>query len=121
MSRLKGIAIALVLSGAALVPAGAAVLSASGAGFVAGSYDRDYDRDDRYWDAAPQELDEVARQGFHDGIEGARKDFGNHRRPDVFNRDEYRNPDMPRRYRQAYRAGFERGYRVGVEHYYNWR
>ncbi len=73
------------------------------------------------WDLPPREFDEISRKGFHDGIEGARKDYGNHRRPDVNNRDEYRHPDMPHRDREAYRRGFERGYRVGVEHFYNGR
>lgn len=77
--------------------------------------DRDHDRD-REWEGPPQELDEVARHGFHDGIEGARKDFGNHRRPDVHNREEFRHPPVPHQDRQAYRRGFERGYQVGVEH-----
>ena len=35
---------------------------------------------------------EIQRQGFRDGIEGARKDSDNHRRPNVNNRDEYRHP-----------------------------
>jgi hypothetical protein len=84
--------------------------------------DHDDDRDrDRGWEAPPQELQDVARRGFHDGVEGARKDYENHRRPDVRNRDEYRHPDMPRRDRRAYRQGFERGYNVGVEHIYNRR
>ncbi len=77
--------------------------------------------EDRSWEAPPGELDEIARRGFHAGIEGARKDYGNHRRPDVNNRDEYRHPDVRRRDREAYRRGFERGYNVGVEHLYNRR
>jgi hypothetical protein len=71
------------------------------------------------WNLPPREFDEISRRGFHDGVEGARKDFGNHRRPDVNNREEYRHPDMPRRDRGPYRRGFEKGYRVGVEHIYN--
>ena len=35
--------------------------------------DRDRDRD---WDAPPREFNEVQRRGFHDGIEGARRDYG---------------------------------------------
>ncbi|MFC5863229.1 hypothetical protein ACFPT7_13070 [Acidicapsa dinghuensis] len=73
------------------------------------------------WDAPPPELDEVTRRGFHDGIEGARKDYENHRRPDVNNRDEFRHPPVRERDREAYRHGFERGYRVGVQHFYNGR
>jgi hypothetical protein len=68
------------------------------------------------WDAPPQELNELQRQGFHDGIEGARKDFGNHRQPDVNNRDEYRHPNLPPEQRKAYREGFRRGYSVAMSH-----
>jgi hypothetical protein len=69
------------------------------------------------WDAPPQEYaDEIHRRGFHDGIEGARKDYENHRRPDVNNRDEYRHPNVPRGARRDYRDGFRRGYDVGVQH-----
>lgn len=74
------------------------------------------DRDD--WETPPRELQEIQRQGFHDGIEGARKDADNHRRPDVNNRDEYRNPRLPGEQREAYRDGFRRGYEVGVSHLY---
>ncbi len=68
------------------------------------------------WDAPPGELNEIQRRGFHDGIEGARKDYENHRRPDVENRDEYRHPHLPPEEREAYRDGFRRGYRAGVHH-----
>ncbi|HEY6491562.1 MAG: hypothetical protein WCC26_11270 [Terracidiphilus sp.] len=68
------------------------------------------------WDVAPQELNEVQRQGFHDGIEGARRDVDNHRRPDVENRDEFRHPHVPPEMRDAYRDGFRRGYRRAMEH-----
>jgi len=70
------------------------------------------------WDAPPGELNELQRQGFHDGIEGAHKDYDNHRRPDVNNRDEYRHPHLPPEQREAYRDGFRRGYDVGVRHLY---
>ena len=70
----------------------------------------------RPWDAVPDEFDALRRQGFHDGIEGARKDYGNHRRPNVENREEYRYPHLPPDEREAYREGFRRGYQVGVSH-----
>lgn len=54
---------------------------------------------------------EARRQGFRDGVAGAIKDFGNHRRPDPDNRDEYRHPSVPYAEQQHYRDGFERGYR----------
>ena len=68
------------------------------------------------WDAPPTEFREIQRQGFHDGIEGARKDFDNHRTPDVNNRDEYRHPHTPRSAREDYREGFRRGYEVAMHH-----
>lgn len=76
---------------------------------------QDYGRD-RGWDAPPQELNALQRQGFHDGIEGARKDYDNHRRPDVNNRDEYRHPNLPPEEREAYRDGFRRGYDRAMSH-----
>jgi hypothetical protein len=68
------------------------------------------------WDTPPQEFRDIQRQGYHDGIEGARKDFDNHRRPDVNNRDEYRHPHVPANARDDYREGFRRGYEAGVAH-----
>lgn len=77
-------------------------------------FDRDHDRD--RWDAPPQEFRDVQRQGFHDGIEGARRDFDNHRRPDPNNRDEFRHPRVPPSVRADYRDGFRRGYDVAMDH-----
>jgi ribosome modulation factor len=76
-----------------------------------------YAQDHGGWDTPPQELQEIQRHGFHDGIEAARNDFGNHRHPDVNSRDEYRNPRIPREQRDAYRDGFRRGYQVGISHF----
>lgn len=76
------------------------------------------------WDVPPQEYNNVQRRGFHDGVEGAQKDYGNARRPDVNNREEYRDPnDMPRDIppplRNAYRDAFRRGYEVAASHLWN--
>jgi len=68
------------------------------------------------WTNPPAEIQGVEAQGFHDGIEGARKDYENHRPPNVENRDEFRHPPVPHYDREAYRHGFRRGYEVGVEH-----
>ena len=64
------------------------------------------------------------QRGFYDGVRGADRDFGNHRRPDVNNRDEYRDPDLPRWAAHEYREGFRRGYYQRVNQIYNgarWR
>ncbi|HUX43992.1 MAG TPA: hypothetical protein VMV57_04500 [Terracidiphilus sp.] len=79
-----------------------------------GFYGQHQDRDD--WNAPPREFNQMQRQGFADGMDGARKDFENHRRPDVENRDEYRHPNVPRQMRDAYRDGFRRGYDVAARH-----
>ena len=68
------------------------------------------------WEVPPGEFNEIQRRGFHDGIEGARRDFGNHRSPDVDNREEYRNANFPPDLREAYRAAFRRGYESAASH-----
>ncbi len=68
------------------------------------------------WDTPPREFNQIQQRGFHDGIDGARKDFGNHRNPDVNNRDEYRHPDLPPELREPYRQAFRRGYEVAASH-----
>lgn len=75
-----------------------------------------YDAGPGGWDAPPHEFREIQRQGFHDGIEGARKDFDNHRAPNVNNRDEYRHPHVSPSARDDYREGFRRGYDAAMNH-----
>jgi hypothetical protein len=79
-------------------------------------HDRDHDRD---WNLPPEEFRDIQRQGYHDGVEGARKDYDNHRRPDVNNRDEYRHPHVPESARADYREGFRRGYDTAWDHLMN--
>ncbi|HWA94800.1 MAG TPA: hypothetical protein VG844_09380 [Terracidiphilus sp.] len=69
------------------------------------------------WDAPPRAYNQYQRSGFMDGMEGARKDVENHRRPDVNNRDEYRHPNVPGQFREAYRQGFREGYDRSMRHY----
>ena len=71
------------------------------------------------WENPPAEFREIQRQGYHDGIEGARKDFDNHRRPDVNNREEYRHPHVEASAREDYREGFRRGYDTATDHLMN--
>jgi len=79
-------------------------------------YDQDHDRDHGGWDAPPAEFRDIQRQGFHDGIEGARRDFDHHRAPDVNNRNEYRHPHVPPSAREDYREGFRHGYEAAMHH-----
>lgn len=71
------------------------------------------------WANPPSAYQGAERQGFHDGIEGARKDADNNRPPDVNNRDEFRDPPVSDQQKGAYREGFRRGYQVGVDHLMN--
>ncbi len=71
------------------------------------------------WDAPPPEFAAAQQRGFRDGIEGARRDFQNHRPPNVNNRDEFRNPRfIAPPDRRDYRLGFRRGYDTAVRHMY---
>ena len=71
------------------------------------------------WEGVPPEFRAAQQRGFHDGVEGARKDFANHRPPNVNNRDEFRHPNfIPGPDRRDYRYGFKQGYNVAVQHIY---
>ena len=71
------------------------------------------------WMAPPPEFAAAQQRGFHDGIEGAKKDYENHRPPNVNNRDEYRNPHfIAPPDRRDYCFGFARGYQTAVRHMY---
>lgn len=73
----------------------------------------------RPWDAAPENFrNDMQRQGFRDGLQGARMDAENHRNFNPSNRDEYRHPgdNIPRRARADYKFGFAKGYNVAVQH-----
>jgi hypothetical protein len=61
----------------------------------------------------------LEHRGFQDGVIGAERDFQNHRRPDVNNRDEYRDPRfIPGWAQHEYREGFRRGYYMRVRQMY---
>jgi hypothetical protein len=71
------------------------------------------------WTQYPDDYhSDISRRAFHDGVEGARRDFENHRSPNVENRDEFRHPPVGGHERHEYREAFRRGYEVGVEHIY---
>ena len=67
------------------------------------------------WDAPPNDFrQQMQRDAFHAGIEGARRDAENHRQPNVMNRDEFRNYRGPNR--RLYRDAFQRGYQTFWSH-----
>jgi hypothetical protein len=108
LKRIVGPTLALVL-----VATGLVVTKASAAPMPAG-YGQD--RDD--WRVPPGEFNEIQRRGFHDGMEGADRDYGNKRRPDVNNREEYREPHVEPQLRRAYQEAYRRGYEVAASHLY---
>ena len=68
------------------------------------------------WDQPPSEFREVERKGFHDGVQGAMKDYDHHRFPDVERRSEYKRPHVDASVREDYRRGFRRGYDDAMKH-----
>jgi hypothetical protein len=72
------------------------------------------------WDAPPSSYrQDLQRSAYRDGINGAGKDQQNRRRPDVNNRDEYRNyrGPHPKTYRDAFLAGYRAYWRhAGVRY-----
>ena len=78
------------------------------------------DRDRGGWDAPPNDIvSDIARRGFHDGIETARSDFQQRSRPDPNRSQLFRHPPVPRGLRNDYRNGFQRGYDVASHHLYD--
>ena len=81
-------------------------------------YGQDHrDNDHGGWDAPPPEFRDMQRHGFHDGIQAARGDVENHRRPDVDMAAEFRQPPVPPEARDEYRDGFRRGYDMALSHF----
>lgn len=72
------------------------------------------DRDD--WQQPPDSYNDAQRQGFHEGIEAARRDWDRHRRRDADDHRAYKHPPVSHDMRGAYREGFRHGYQVGMRH-----
>jgi hypothetical protein len=119
MRKSVGVWMATAVASMYLVSAGAKPLHATGISGTGGAPLAASYMQEHGWDEPPRELDEISRKGFHDGVEGAHKDYDNHRRPDPHNREEFRHPHVPEHDREAYRRGFERGYQVAVDHLYH--
>ena len=71
----------------------------------------------RGWDAPPGALRDFQRRGYLDGVQGAERDWQNHRIWNVNNRDEFRHPQVPGNVKGDYRDGFKKGYYAAVQHY----
>ena len=99
------------LTGATL---GLAMLAGTGSAFA--QYYDPQPPQQRWSGNAEQALEQ---RGFRDGVFGADRDFQNHRRPDVNNRDEYRDRRFNSEWAERqYREGFRRGYYHRVHEIY---
>src|SRR5579871_6822438 len=68
------------------------------------------------WDEPPSEYRDAQRQGFHDGIEAAHRDFDHHSRKDADDHEEYRHPRVERSLVKDYRDAFREGYGRAMHH-----
>ena len=116
--NLKGRIATALLAGTLVMPAISMAQYGYGNGYAAGGgqYNNGYGQPGPGgWDAPPNDFrQDVQRQGWRDGLDGARKDAENRRRPNVMNRDEYRNYRGPAR--RAYLSAFQRGYNAFWSH-----
>ena len=71
------------------------------------------------WDEPPSEYRDAQRQGFHDGMEAARRDFDHHSRKDADDHNEYRHPRVERDLVGDYRSAFREGYSRAMQHMRN--
>lgn len=74
------------------------------------------DHDQDRWDQPPSEYRGAEQRGFHEGVEAARHDFGEHHHGDADHHEMYKHPPVERDDRRAYREGFREGYRRAMEH-----
>jgi hypothetical protein len=68
------------------------------------------------WMQPPPEFKEMQREGFHEGVQAAIKDFDKHRDPDLERHKEYVRPKVDRSYVPDYRDGYRRGYNDAMKH-----
>ena len=64
----------------------------------------------------PPAWTEIARQGFHDGVEAGRRDVAAGRSPDAERHPRFRRPPVSPPAWEDYRHGFREGYRGVFEH-----
>ena len=72
------------------------------------------------WDAVPQGYSDIARRGWHDGMEAARMDWQAHRWMDPYHSAMFRNPPVPGPARSEYRNAYLRGYDAATHHDRGW-
>jgi hypothetical protein len=74
------------------------------------------DSQERPWDQPPDEYRDVQRQGFHDGVDAARKDWDLHAHKDADDHERFRHPPVDRQFDHDYRDAFKHGYSEAMHH-----
>ena len=61
----------------------------------------------------PPEFGPVAQQGYHDGVQAARRDIHSSLAPNIQRHPRFRNPPIgpPEEYRRGFRAGYDATFR----------
>jgi hypothetical protein len=76
--------------------------------------DQGHDRD---WDRAPDGYRDAQRQGFHEGMEAARRDFDQHRHADADDHRIFKHPPVDGDdAKRDFREGFKEGYHRAMDH-----
>ena len=78
-----------------------------------------YQDQDQGWERPPDDYRDAQRQGFHEGIEAARRDWSARRHKDADDHGVYRHPPVDRQFVGDFRDGFRRGYSVAMNHMRN--
>jgi|GEM_PF-4526581 len=72
------------------------------------------------WQQPPRGYNNVQRQGFHAGIDAARRDIDRGLPPDFRRHQRFRHPHLPPGPREEFRRSFRHGYEMGYQHRRDW-
>jgi hypothetical protein len=72
------------------------------------------------WQQPPGEYSDVQRQGFHAGIDAARRDIDHGMPPNPQRHGEFRHPQVPGNLHNDFRQAFQHGYETAYQHRGEW-
>ncbi len=78
--------------------------------------DGQYQNQDPNWQQPPDDYRDAQRQGFHEGIEAAQRDWNDRRHRDADDHEMYRHPPVDREFVRDFRDGFRHGYSEAMHH-----
>jgi Spy/CpxP family protein refolding chaperone len=112
MMKMKWLSTA-ALGAALVIPAGMLTATAHAAVLPAA---QDGYGQNRAWDQPPDDYRDAQRQGFHEGIEAARRDWDRHSHKDMDDHEQYKHPPVSEDLRSDFRDGFKHGYEMAMHH-----